>query len=361
MHIVIMFGGRSAEHEISLLSADFIAQTLAKKHTIHPVYITRDGLWFYLPDAHLKDRIKEAHKSLPNNSRPVILWQDSGRGVILDRLNHQALAPVDCVFPALHGPYGEDGTIQGFLEILDIPYAGASVLGSAIGMDKATTKYLLKAHQLPTVPFVVIESREWELKSDAILDHIKRELHPPFFVKPSNLGSSIGISRVDHTDQLLPAIQNAFQFDHTILVEQGLSPVREVECSVLDGSPPRTSVVGEITYARSFYDYEAKYVDARTELHIPADIPESMAQRVRELASATFLALRCSGMARVDFFIHKSEVYINEINTIPGFTPYSMYHRLWSATGLPPDELLEELLRLALERHHKKKTLKIKP
>ncbi len=361
MYVAVIFGGRSAEHEISLLSGDFIARTLAQRHTVLPIYITRNGEWFFLPDALASDSIKTAHRSLPTSAKPVIVWQKDGSGVLLEKESGTHLAPVDCAFPALHGPYGEDGTIQGMFEMLGIPYVGADVLGSAIGMDKATTKYLLKAHRLPTVPFVIIDRRSWVSDKDSFLQSVSKTLQLPIFVKPSNLGSSVGIVRVTAWDELEPAIHTAFDYDVTLLVEQGLTPIREVECSVLDGTPPRASVVGEITYARDFYDYKAKYDDERTQLHIPADLPDATAERVRELAVQAFLALRCSGMARVDFFIHPEGVYINEINTIPGFTPYSMYHRLWSVSGLSPPELLDELLRLAIERHRTRRALRLTP
>ena len=361
MHVAVIFGGRSAEHEISLLSGDFIARTLAQRHMVLPIYITRNGEWWFLPDALETDSIKTVHRSMPASAKPIIIWHKDGTGVLFEKETGTPLAQVDCAFPALHGPYGEDGTIQGMFEMLGIPYVGADVLGSAIGMDKATTKYLLKAHQLPTVPFIIIDRRSWEREKGSLLRTVSNTLQLPVFVKPSNLGSSVGIVRVTAWDELESAIHAAFDYDVTLLVEQGLTPIREVECSVLDGSPPRASVVGEITYARDFYDYKAKYEDDRTQLHIPADLPDDTAERVRELAVQAFLALRCSGMARVDFFVHPDGIYINEINTIPGFTPFSMYHRLWSASGLSPQDLLEALLQMAMERYRTRRALRLTP
>lgn len=360
--VLILCGGRSAEHEISLLSAAFITETLAQRHTCHVVYIRRDGLWHYVPPPYPA----EAFPTFPERvgEWPAVFLGRRGDGVwVCDATSGQPYAAVDVVFPALHGPYGEDGTVQGLLDLLDVPYVGAGVLGSALGMDKLSTKRILQAVGLPVVRFVAVDRRDWSHRPEAIQQDIRERLPLPVFVKPSNLGSSIGITRVDDWSCLTTAVETAFQYDDTVLVEEGLVPVRELECSVLDGDPPVSSVVGEITYRRPFYDYVAKYHDEEgTQLHIPADLPPEVAERVRRMAVEAFLALRCQGMARVDFFLHPTRgLFIDEINTIPGFTRYSMYHRLWAATGLPADELLERLLALAVERSRRRRVLKLTP
>ncbi len=358
LHVAIICGGRSAEHEISLLSAAFITTTLRMRHTCTVVYIDRDGGWWQVPPPFARD--PERFTTFPQYHTqwsPVGLWRFP-EGVCLFELHSgQRGAPIDVVFPALHGPFGEDGTVQGLCESVDVPYVGAGVLGSAIGMDKVSTKRILQAQQIPVVPFLAIEFWQWRSSPEAWVQRVEARLTYPVFVKPSNLGSSIGIRKVTRRDELSEAITRAFRYDDTVIVEQGVTPVREIECSVLDGTPPEASVIGEITYMREFYDYAAKYLDDRTELRIPAEIPEEVAERARRLAVVAFIALRCQGMARVDFLYQpeSDQLFVNEINTIPGFTAYSMYHRLWQASGLSPDALLERLLTLAIARHRRRR------
>lgn len=360
MDILIPCGGRSAEHEISLMSASFIYSTLRNSYTCHPVYIDRSGNWYYLGSIP-PEELHQCSSKLPSTAVLSALWHVKNKPVLWSLDTRSVITPLDVAFPALHGPYGEDGTIQGLFEIINLPYVGSDVTGSAIVMDKASTKAILKARGLPTPAYYIIDLNDGMATIPQHLNTIQTQFTLPVFVKPSRLGSSIGIARVNHWNELEPAIRTAALFGSSILVEQGITPVREVECSVLDGSPPQASIIGEITYRTAFYDYHAKYRDPETKLHIPADIPPSIADTIRTLAVQAFQALRCNGMARADFFLRGNEIFINELNTIPGFTPFSMYHRLWSATGIEPPELLNKLLNLALEHHRKKQEFDLYP
>ena len=358
LHVAITCGGRSAEHEISLLSAAFITSTLRKRHTCTVVYIDRDGGWWHVPPAFAQDVARfTTFPQVYTQWEPVGLWRFPDGVCLFGLRSDYRSDPIDVVFPALHGPFGEDGTIQGLCECMDVPYVGAGVLGSAIGMDKVTTKRILRSQRIPVVPFLAIEFWQWQSSPERWIRTVEAELVYPVFVKPSNLGSSIGIRKVTRRDDLPDAITQAFQYDDTVLVEQSVIPVREIECSVLDGAPPEASVIGEIVYTREFYDYTAKYLDDSTELRIPAEIPSDVADHARRLAVAAFIALRCQGMARVDFLYRpdSGELFVNEINTIPGFTAYSMYHRLWQASGLPPEALLDRLITLAIARHRRRR------
>ncbi len=362
MKILVLSGGPSAEHEISLLSAGFICSELHKKHDVFLVYITKEGIWYGLSD------IEEASKnprSIPEHAfahaqRVWLLPAENGASLCaLD--SYDVVFSPDVVFPALHGPGGEDGTIQGLCSVLQIPCVGADVLGSALAMDKVSTKRILRDVGLPVPDFVAFDYREWYARKRHILNDIQKMETELWFVKPSNLGSSIGITRVTDTEMLESAIEHAFEYDEAVLVEQGIPDCREVEVSVLDGKPPKSSLPGEIRYRQAFYDYEAKYLDDATELIIPAQVNPVVFSEVRHLAIRAFLALRCRGMARVDFFVQDQKIFINELNTIPGFTPYSMYHRLWEKTGLPVQTLLETLIQCALEDRSRKKNLKKQP
>lgn len=261
--------------------------------------------------------------------------------------------PLDVVFPVLHGPYGEDGTIQGLLELAGVPYVGAGVLASATGMDKAVMKDLFSKHGLPVLDYVVVKRREWHAMPQEVIDRVTSRLRFPVFVKPCNLGSSVGITKVHDLGELAPAIDEAATYDRKIIVENGLDPAREIECGVLGNDDPEASVCGEVLPSREFYDYNAKYLDGTSGLIIPADLPPGASDKVRAIAVEAFLALDCAGMARVDFLVSRdgSEVYLNELNTIPGFTKISMYPKLWEAAGLPYPKLLDRLIELAFERH----------
>jgi D-alanine-D-alanine ligase len=262
-----------------------------------------------------------------------------------------SLDTVDVIFPVLHGPYGEDGTIQGLLEVAGVPYVGAGVLGSALGMDKIAMKLVFTAAGLPVAPYVAVSRAQWEADPGRIQARCERELGYPMFAKPANLGSSVGITKIHGPQEFAPALNRAARHDRRLLVEQGVD-AREIECSVLGNDQPIASVCGEIVPRREFYDFRAKYLDDSSDLIIPADLPEAVSSEVRRLAVAAFLAIDGAGRARVDFFVTRAgqQVYLNEINTIPGFTAISMYPKLWEASGLPPAELLDRLITLALDR-----------
>lgn len=341
--VTLIFGGRSAEHEISLISACAIYANLDRgKFDVRSVYITRAGLW----------------KTVEAPSRDIAALE---RGPAFSFLPWDAAPPVagppaDIYFPVLHGPFGEDGTIQGLLEMAGVPYVGAGVTGSALGMDKALSKSVLRDHGLPVVPFEAVRETEWAKGPAAILRRVRRTLPLPLFVKPSNLGSSVGISKIATYAALPAALDVAFRYDAMALVEKGITG-RELELSVLGNEEPEASVAGEVIPYREFYDYNDKYIDGKTRFVIPAALPPRTVARIRVLGVAAFKALAASGMARVDFFLEKgtNRLYVNEINTIPGFTEISMYPKLWAASGLPFPRLLERLVALGFERHRGRK------
>ncbi|MCP2604623.1 D-alanine--D-alanine ligase [Candidatus Aminicenantes bacterium AH-873-B07] len=343
LRVGLIFGGRSAEHEISILSASSVYKKIDKnKFEVISIYINKKGYWKRVdnPTIGFKNLNKgEFYSFLP--------WSTSS---ILK--NFEA----DVYFPLLHGPYGEDGTIQGLLEMAGVPYVGAGVLSSALGMDKAKMKFLFKAKGLPVVNFLVIYDWQWNKNRNFILKKIKKEFNFPLFTKPSNLGSSIGITKVKEEAQLISAIENAFRYDRKILVEQGVI-ARELECSVLGNDEPQASLPGELIPYREFYDYRDKYIEGKTKFKIPASLPNNQIAEIKRLAIEAFKAIECSGMARVDFFLEKNtnKIYVNEINTIPGFTEISMYPKMWEASGIPYSRLIEILVELALERHKNKK------
>ena len=341
--VALLFGGRSAEHEISLLSASAIYKNLdRKKYEIISIYLTKRGDWKIVESPLLSAGVLNDGPSFPflpwgsNSTSPAVY--------------------ADIYFPVLHGPYGEDGTIQGFLEIADVPFAGASVMESAIGMDKAMTKIILKANKLPVVEHLVILEREWQKNKEASLSQIKKELLFPLFVKPACLGSSVGISKLKKTEEIEAAVEEAFRYDTKILVERGIEG-RELECSVLGNEDPQASLPGELIPSREFYDYRDKYINGKTRFSIPAKLSPSDTEEIQRLSIDAFKAVGCTGMARVDFLMDgKTEkIFLSEINTIPGFTEISMYPKLWEASGLSFPRLLDKLIQLGLERHKKKK------
>jgi len=274
-----------------------------------------------------------------------------------------ALEKLDVIFPILHGPYGEDGTIQGLLELANIPYVGAGVASSAISMDKDLMRTIFQQKDLPILKWLTIKRKEWQKDKDKekILCLVQDNFEYPLFVKPASLGSSVGITKAHNKEELEKAIDLASSYDRKILIEKGLEEVREIECGVLGNDEPQVSVVGEVKPAGEFYDYDSKYIEEGTQLIIPADLPDEVSQEVQRIALRAFKAVDAAGMARVDFFVSKKEnkIYLNEINTIPGFTFSSMYPRLWEASGIPYTELIDRLIQLALERHQDKKQNKI--
>ncbi len=366
LRVGVIFGGRSGEHEVSLMSAKSILQNLdPDRYEIIPIGITKEGRWVITADPFRA--LKEGLDASGPSSRPVALLGDPGVEPKLVELPGEmpgelpdealgrgsALPALDVVFPVLHGPYGEDGTIQGLLELAGLPYVGAGVLPSACAMDKGIMKDLFVRHGLPVLDYVVFKRKEWQTDPEAVIARITSALPFPVFIKPCNLGSSVGITKVHHLGELAPAIEDAARYDRRLIAERGLEGAREIECSVLGNDEPEVSVCGEILPSREFYDYNAKYVDGTSGLIVPADIPEDVSDRVRDLARRAFLAVDGNGMARADFLVSRdgSEVYINELNTIPGFTKISMYPKLWEASGLPYAKLLDRLIELALERH----------
>jgi D-alanine-D-alanine ligase len=370
LRVGIIYGGRSGEHEVSLASAAAVVQNLDKeRYDAIPIRIEKDGRWIIadrLPTSSSAAEVieqgrthagrlarggREAHLvAHPSDEQIQTIGEDAqitGMGL-------------DIVFPVLHGPYGEDGTVQGLLELANIPYVGAGVLASAVGMDKAVAKKVFAAHGLPLGKYVVVLRRQWLAHPDEVGSDIASRLGFPVFVKPANLGSSVGISKVKSAAALGDAMTLAAEYDRKIVVEAGVPDAREIECAVLGNDAPEASVPGEIIPSREFYDYEGKYLNDDSRLVIPAELSESQTAEVRQLALEAFRAVDCAGMARVDFLMNgrSRQLYLNEINTIPGFTTISMYSKLWAASGVPYPALLDRLIALAQERHADKQQLR---
>jgi len=359
----LIFGGRSGEHEVSFCSASSIIKAIDKdKYTVVPIGITKEGRWISPQDS----EVALQSGKIEGKSTVILLNDPYGRALVRIDNNQRldkssALERLDVIFPVLHGPYGEDGTVQGLLELADIPYVGAGVAASAISMDKDLMKTIFKQKDLPILKWLTIKRKEWQKDKEKILSLVQDDFEYPLFVKPTNLGSSVGITKVHKKEELEKAIDLASSYDRKILIEEGLEEVREIECSVLGNDEPQTSVVGEVKPAGEFYDYDSKYIDEGTQLIVPADLPDGVSQEVQEIALLAFKAVDAAGMARVDFFVSKKEnkIYLSEINTIPGFTSVSMYPRLWEASGISYPDLIDQLIQLALERHQDKNQNKI--
>jgi D-alanine-D-alanine ligase len=358
IRVGILFGGRSAEHEVSLQSAKNILDAIdTNKYEVVPIGIDKKGQWhlheesrFVLPAA------ESALPALAEEGGNLALIPGERDEQLVALSGQQSLGPLDVIFPVLHGPFGEDGTVQGLLKLANVAFVGAGVLGSAVGMDKDVMKRLLRDAGIPTARFIAVS----RYSSKGIgFDDARGRLGLPLFVKPANLGSSVGISKVKDRQEFERAVREAFQYDHKILLEECIQG-REIECSVLGNDNPIASVPGEILPRHEFYSYEAKYLDENgAVLEIPAKLPPETSERIRQLAIKTFSELCCEGMARVDFFLRKGEeIIVNEINTIPGFTRISMYPKLWEATGISYSELIDRLIQLALERFEREKRLK---
>jgi len=386
LRVGILFGGRSGEHEVSLLSAASVLNAIDKeKYDVVPIGITKDGRW--LTAEHAEHLLQGKLMLEPRNLRagdpettpsaavlargesvvvpPEPVHRQSGLvpfqtdAAMMRRASDRAIN-VDVIFPVLHGTFGEDGTIQGLLELADIPYVGAGVLGSAAGMDKDIMKSLFIAAGIPIVKHVTLLRSMWEKEPKKVAKLVGK-LKYPVFVKPANLGSSVGISKAHNRKELGPAIEEAAKFDRKIVIEQGVGgakeKAREIECSVLGNDEPAASVPGEIVPGKEFYDYTAKYVEEGSQLIIPAKLSKSETKKVQDLAIAAFKAVDCSGLARVDFLMDPKtrKIYLNEINTMPGFTAISMYPKLWAASGLAYADLIDRLIQLGIERHEDKK------
>ena len=376
LRVGVLYGGRSGEHEVSLASAAAVFANLDReRYEPVPIRIEKDGRWLLAdrpPSAASAAEVIDQVRSEPTRARggrEVYLLPRPGDETLMtvDRrgTGDQARVTVtelhlDVIFPVLHGPYGEDGTIQGLLELANAPYVGGGVLASAVAMDKALARVVFIAHGLPVTPAEVVRSSEWRADPDGVTARLARGLGFPMFVKPANLGSSVGISKVKDASALPSAMELAAGFDRKILVEAAVPEAREIEVAVLGNEAPEASVPGEIIPSREFYDYEAKYLDEGSRLVIPADLGIVDAERIQRLAVEAFRAIDGAGMARVDFLVSHptGTIYLNEVNTIPGFTTISMYAKLWEATGLAYPVLLDRLIALALERHAEKQELK---
>ncbi|MCI0393949.1 MAG: D-alanine--D-alanine ligase [Chloroflexi bacterium] len=360
MRVGVIFGGRSGEHEVSLMSARSVLNSLdPEKYDVVLIGITKSGQWLTGDVTAALEAGDEAAV------RPAALLPDPQASALMRvdmaerRPAHLSeVAHLDVVFPVLHGPYGEDGTVQGLLELAGLPYVGSGVVGSAVGMDKAIFKQVMQASGLPVLPWHLVLSSEWARRPEAILDELESRFTYPVFTKPANLGSSVGVSKCRNRAELAAGLADAARYDRRLLVEQGIN-ARELEVSVLGNDDPIASVVGEIRPRREFYDYVAKYVSDDSELIIPAELDPALAGQVRSVAVQAFRAIDGAGLARVDFLLDKDNgrLYLNELNTIPGFTRISMYPKLWEASGISYGELLDRLVELALERHEAKSKL----
>jgi D-alanine-D-alanine ligase len=348
----LIFGGRSAEHEVSCVSASHVAAAMSDRYDLVPIGIAKDGTWVLAEAAAAGERPFKAE------GRPIPMFGPFGKTSAESALLDRNLA-VDVVFPVLHGPFGEDGTIQGMLELAGVPYVGSGVLGSAVGMDKAMMKTAFAAAEIPTARALVVRRREWLGNRKKLLERACSGGFP-IFTKPANLGSSVGISRCLDEDAVAAGIDVALEYDTKALVEEGV-PGREIECAVLGNEDPRASVCGEIVPGRDFYDYEAKYLEPSSKTIVPAELPSSAEQTIRGWSVEAFKAIGASGLARVDFFFEEDGrgVVISEINTMPGFTEISMFPKLWGATGVGYSELIDRLIELAFERHATRKDLRI--
>ena len=381
LRVGVIYGGRSGEHEVSVASAASIFKHLDRsRYEPIPIRIEKDGRWTLADKAPASisaadviehARLESARPVRPGREAHLVAHPSEDTVLSIERPAPATseLDPgtatvtgvgLDVIFPVLHGPYGEDGTVQGLLELANVPYVGAGVLGSAVGMDKAVMKTLFMAHTLPVGPYLVVLRREWNADANGIAARVTKELRFPVFVKPANLGSSVGISKAKSEDDLRAAVELALQFDRKIVIEAAIPNAREIECSVLGNDDPQASVPGEVIPGREFYDYEAKYLDDTSRVVIPADLTDAQVREVQRLAIAAFRAVDCAGMARVDSFIDASsgKIYVNEVNTIPGFTTISMYPKMWEASGVSYSELIDRLITLALERHAEKQQLR---
>src|SRR6202521_5163034 len=350
LRVGILFGGRSGEHEVSLASAASVIRGLdPDKYEAVPIGISKEGHW--LVGAGAQKMLPEVLKG----GQRVMMTADPTDAALVKLDGSGSGQRIDVVFPVMHGTFGEDGTIQGLLDLAGLPFVGAGVLGSAIGMDKDVSKRLMQVAKIPVVPWITVQRADWEHNPQEIRTAIEKKFRYPVFVKPATLGSSVGMTKVHSRAELAPALNLATEFAMKILVERCVI-AREIEVSVLGNHDPKASVPGEIVPHREFYDYAAKYLEEGTQLLIPAKLQPAQLKKIQKYAVDAFRALELSGMARVDFFLEKKggKIYLNEVNTIPGFTSISMYPKLWEASGIPFRELIDKLIELALEQHAEK-------
>ncbi len=339
LRVGIIFGGRSVEHEVSIVSARSVMGAIdTERYDVVPVGVTKDGRWLSGQDS---IRLLDNEKVESDSMGPNVMGST-------------VLSSLHVVFPLIHGAYGEDGKLQGMLELENIPYVGSGPLASALGMEKDMMKKLFKLNGLPVVEYKSLFWHEWNREKESILRSTAEDLVLPLFVKPANTGSSVGITKVKERTKMHDAVAEAFKYDNKVIIEQGID-AREIECSVLGNEDPEASIPGEIIPCNEFYDYRAKYIDEKSELIIPAQLPEETTKAVQNAATRAFMTLGCSGMARVDFLLEKGTdlLFVNELNTIPGFTPISMYPKLWEASGISYTELITRLIELGIERHRK--------
>jgi D-alanine-D-alanine ligase len=373
LRVGVIYGGRSGEHEVSIASAAAVVQNLDRqRYEAIPIRIEKDGRWVIADRLPASSSAADviAEQSKPTNVRPggsgreahLLAHPGAEQIMTIERGSTPAIAglALDVVFPVLHGPYGEDGTVQGLLELANIPYVGAGVLASALGMDKVVAKLVFASRNIPQARYLVALRHEWLSGPAKLTAEVGTQLGYPVFVKPANLGSSVGISKVKSETGLAAAIDLAAEFDRKILIEAAVPNAREIEIAVLGNDNPEVSAPGEVIPSREFYDYEAKYIDDDSRLIIPAELPEHVVASVKRFAIEAFRAVDCAGMARVDFLMDRvtGKLYLNEINTIPGFTTISMYSKMWAASGVTYPELLDRLIALATERHAEKQQLR---
>ncbi len=350
IRIGVIFGGRSGEHEVSLMSARSVLSVLdPQKYDVIEIGITHEGAWFTGNDVLTSFEKNDLKKLVP----AVLLPEPEQKGMLYTRegTGLKPVAHLDVIFPVLHGTFGEDGTLQGMLELADVAYIGAGVLGASVGMDKILFKDVMRANDIPVVDSLNFSRRQVQNEMESVISEIEKHLSFPVFIKPANLGSSVGITKCRTRSDLFEGLMEAAQFDRRVLVEKGVNG-REIEVSVLGNDDPKASIAGEIRPCDDFYSYNAKYIDEGSELLIPAPIDDATMQKVRDIAIKAYLAIDCAGMARVDFLLDRdtNEVFLNEVNTIPGFTKISMYPKLWDATGISYPELVQKLIDLAVER-----------
>ena len=349
LSVALIFGGKSGEHDVSRVSASSIFKHINKeKYDVHTIGITKDGNWIYY-NGSAEDMANGEWENLADNDVKINLIPNGNSKVGLE-FKDGSFKKIDVLFPVLHGPYGEDGKIQGVFEISNIPYVGCGVLASSVGMDKLICKKVFSQIGLPQVNYTYTNKWEFNLNKEKELDKIESELNYPVFVKPANMGSSVGISKACNREELLKGINEALKHDTRIVLEQGIN-AREIEVAVLGNDDVKASIAGEIIPAKDFYDYEDKYVNGASKLEIPAKVDETTMESIRNMAINAFKGIDGSGLSRVDFFIDKEtdKIYINEINTLPGFTNISMYPKLWGATGIQYTDLIDKLIQLAIE------------
>ena len=370
INLGILFGGQSCEHEVSVTSARSIEKAIDReKYHVHLIGIDKSGYWQLGDDVEAltsSGSVTQLQQGQNNPDTAVSLeLHSSGNLVAQTGSTMQSHAParppmLDVVFPILHGPFGEDGTMQGVLETAGLPYVGCGVAASALAMDKVLAKLVFAASGIPQAPYMIAETVEWQQNQNRIIDLVEQKLEYPMFVKPANMGSSVGISKAGDRHGLIDAASLAFQFDNKVVIENSMENCREIECSVLGNEYPQASVPGEIIPGAEFYDYHTKYIDDKSQLVIPAPLDDETTRRVQSLAIEAFRAIDGRGLARVDFFVNRSTnaVILNEVNTMPGFTPISMYPKLWAASGIAYEDLIDKLIELAITHFESKQSLK---